>query len=70
MPATTYFKVSEPAIERWNFTWFEGKIDSLAFSFVLSCLLIHRHVDIDLSESSSRVDNLHQAESYMIVFLF
>jgi hypothetical protein len=22
--ATTYFKVNEPALERWNFTWFEG----------------------------------------------
>lgn len=21
--ATSYFKVSEPALERWNFTWFE-----------------------------------------------
>jgi hypothetical protein len=25
VPATTYFKVSEPVIERWNFTWYEGK---------------------------------------------
>ena len=23
--ATTYLKVSEPALERWNFTWYEGK---------------------------------------------
>jgi hypothetical protein len=23
--ASTYFKVSEPALERWNFTWFEGE---------------------------------------------
>jgi hypothetical protein len=22
--ATTFFKVNEPALERWNFTWFEG----------------------------------------------
>jgi len=22
--ASTYFKTAEPALERWNFTWFEG----------------------------------------------
>jgi hypothetical protein len=23
-PATEYFKLKEPKLERWNFTWFEG----------------------------------------------
>lgn len=23
VPAATYFKVAEPALERWNFTWYE-----------------------------------------------
>lgn len=26
--ASSYFKVEEPALERWNFTWYEGKISS------------------------------------------
>lgn len=25
-PAASYFKLAEPALERWNFTWYEGKI--------------------------------------------
>jgi hypothetical protein len=23
--ATKFFKISEPKLERWNFTWYEGK---------------------------------------------
>ncbi|KAI4107494.1 MAG: hypothetical protein L6R37_001596 [Teloschistes peruensis] len=23
--AASYFKIAEPALERWNFTWYEGK---------------------------------------------
>lgn len=23
--ASTFFKVAEPALERWNFTWYEGR---------------------------------------------
>lgn len=25
VPAAQYFSVAEPALERWNFTWYEGK---------------------------------------------
>lgn len=24
--ATDYFKIQEPKLERWNFTWYEGKL--------------------------------------------
>jgi hypothetical protein len=27
--ATTYFKVSEPTLERWNFSWYEGKHEKI-----------------------------------------
>lgn len=25
VPAAQYFNIAEPALERWNFTWYEGK---------------------------------------------
>ena len=25
MPAASYFKVAEPTLERWNFTWYEDR---------------------------------------------
>jgi hypothetical protein len=25
-PVTEYFKIQEPKLEKWNFTWYEGKI--------------------------------------------
>ena len=28
VPAATYFKVSEPVLEKWNFTWFEGQYNT------------------------------------------
>ena len=24
-PVTEYFKIQEPKLEKWNFTWYEGK---------------------------------------------
>jgi hypothetical protein len=29
-PVTEYFKVQEPKLEKWNFTWYEGKSNSHA----------------------------------------
>ena len=26
VPATKYFDLKEPKLERWNFTWYEGKL--------------------------------------------
>jgi hypothetical protein len=27
---TEYFKLQEPKLEKWNFTWYEGKFETLA----------------------------------------
>jgi hypothetical protein len=49
VPAATYFNVSEPAIERWNFTWYEGK--TKVFSFVnlevISIMCRIRTIDLE-----------------------
>ena len=29
-PATEYFKLEEPKLEKWNFTWFEGELHTFA----------------------------------------
>jgi hypothetical protein len=34
--ASTFFKVAEPALERWNFTWYEGRYTSRCHFF--SCI--------------------------------
>jgi len=31
-PASTFFKVSEPSLERWNFTWYEDLFAQDAYS--------------------------------------
>lgn len=36
--AASYFKIAEPALERWNFTWYEGNAALSAKHFHL-CLL-------------------------------
>jgi hypothetical protein len=33
-PVTEYFKIQEPKLEKWNFTWYEGKISPHCTSYV------------------------------------
>lgn len=36
--ASKFFNVKEPALEQWNFTWYEGMYDSMNFSHLIPLL--------------------------------
>ena len=46
--ATEYFEIEEPEIERWNFTWYEGKLAKsqhyFRFPQIKSTNLSHRPI--------------------------
>lgn len=38
--AASYFKIAEPALERWNFTWYEGNIELLHAEIFKSSIVL------------------------------
>lgn len=50
-PATAFFKVAEPMLEHWNFTWYEGMFGFWVSSFG-SAGVRGTHVSTDLRLSS------------------
>ena len=41
VPATKFFELEEPELERWNFTWYEGKYGCPVTPF--SSAILPRH---------------------------